>query len=381
MAINYTEFDSTPATIFADLRTAILGSSDWSDISPVPINVTNSVANVTSNANMTLTSAAGLVVGQSIVVEGGGAREENRMITAISGNVITVNSNWAQVHPIGSAVATRAMVLRSVSTSGAALIIDLQADLYATHYLGLAFYRDWSGTAPGGWVDREPGYLYWKAQGGTTTMPVHCTVSAGKDHLFIAVEGPRAWEANTTSTTYGSVKNYVFLSEVTRYHANDTTPCAVAGATSTNTATAAVTANSHQVAISRDSANTQSWSVGRLTTLTFPTLYSTDEVPGNRVCTIDGQTYLLPYVLFSQSEGIRGRLSRLFYANTNAPSPSTDYPDPVNTLVTFDGVVYKLVPVNKSDGTVNSWGPFGSINQGTAVTRSFLVAVPYAEAA
>jgi hypothetical protein len=303
-----------------------------------------------------------------------------RTVTAVSGLTITVNANWGVVFASGTTFRARSTVLKATSDRGAALIVDLEGEALGTNVIGLATYRAFTGTVPGGWTDRQGYWLYWKVAAGTATMPLHVTLSVGKNHLFIGIEGPRPHEASTTSATYGSVKNYFAMSDLIAYHAADTVPAAIAIGQSINATSGSTQFNSHQVQISRDSQNTTSWSQGRLASLEWPTIYSTDVVPMNRACTIDGSSYLLPYVLFSEAEGIRGRLSSFFYANSTAPSPFTDLPDPVGVRVEYDGIIYKLLAVNKGDGTNVAWGPFGSIANSTTVTRSVIVAVPYAVA-
>jgi hypothetical protein len=380
MAITYSEFDTTPANVVSALKTAILANTHWTDQGVVAANTTSTSATATNNAVVNLTSVDGFTVGQSIVANPGQANEVFRTVTAVSGLTITVNANWGVVFASGTTFRARSTVLKSTSDRGAALIVDLEGEALGTNVIGLATYRAYTGTAPGGWTDRQNYWLYWKAVTATTTTPIHVTLSVGKNHLFIAIEGPRAHETSAQSTIYGSVKNYFAMSDLIAYHAADTVAPAIAIGQSINATAGNIQYNSHQVQISRDSANTTSWSQGRLASLEFPTIYSTDVVPMNRACTIDGNTYLLPYVLFSEAEGIRGRLSSFFYANSTAPSPFTDLPDPVGVRVEYDGIIYKLLAVNKGDGTNVAWGPFGSAANNSSVMRSIIVAVPYAVA-
>jgi hypothetical protein len=376
VAITYTEFDTTPAGLIAALKAAILVNAHWTDLGVVDADTTSTGATTGAGNTVTLTSATGFTVGQWITVNPG-ATEIYRQITAVAGNVITISGTWGVIFASGTAFKARSTVLKSTSDNGTELILDLEGDL-STNYMGVIAYRQWSGTAPGGWTDAKPSWLYWKVAAGTTTMPIHVTLSAGKNHLFIAIEGPRPNETSPTSTTYGSVKNYFALSELTKYHAGDTINPAISIGVPTNTAVTAVNSGGHTVGISRDAANTLSWGVGRLASLDWPTIYTTDVVSMNRVCTIDGNVYLLPYVMFSENEGIRGRLTNFFFCNTNSPSPITDYADPVGTRVAYNGIVYKLTAVNKGDGTNVAWGPFGSVANSSAVTRSIIVAVPFA---
>lgn len=384
MAITYTEFDTTPAGLVAALKTQILVNTHWTDQAVVAVNTTNSVATTSAGTTATLTSATNFTVGQWITVAPGGTGgpEIYRQITAVAGNVITVSQTWGSIYAIGVTFRSRSTVLKSTSDNGTELILDIEGDLQ-TNYMSVQAYRQYTGTAPGGFTDAKQSWLYWKAAAGTLTMPIHVTLSVGKNHLFFAIEGPRANETSATSTIYGSLKNYFALSELTKYHAGDTvTNPAISIGVPTSIVTATVNSGAHQVGISRDAANTVSWGVGRLASLDWPTIGTTDVVSMNRQCTIDGNAYLLPYVMFSETEGMRGRLTNFFFANTNAPTPATDYPDNIGHRVTYSGIVYKLIALNKGDGSVAAWGPFGSVGNGSAgiQLKTIILAVPYAVA-
>ena len=377
--ITYTEFETTPALVQARLKTEILANSHWSDLG-ITQSVTTTVGATTAAGNtVTLTNAAGFAAGQVIQI-GAGAVE--KIIASVAGNVITLTTTWGAIYATGSTFKNKGQALQSTTTSGAKLILNMDGEISNFNCLGMSTHSNWVGTGPDGFVDRETAFLYWKAASGTSTMPIHVTLSVGQDHIFIGIEGPRSHETSPTSTTYGSVKNYFAMSDLVRYHAADLVPTSISIGQNRNSATPSTAQNSHQVAISRDSLDTTSWPAGRLASLDFPTVFATDVVTMNRTCTIDGKNYLLPYVLFSEAEGIRGRLSNFFYANTNTPSPATDYPDPVNVRVEYEGIVYRLLAVSKGDGTNAAWGPFGAAaNSSSSPLRSVIVAVPYAEAA
>lgn len=381
--ITFTEFETTPATLIADLRTAILTNTHWSDLGITEVSTTSTGATTSAGFTVALTSVAGLVVGQGITItNAGGTLTADRVISGISGTTVTVSVAWGSIFPTGSTFKTRAKVLQCTTTDGAKMIVNLEGEQSTFNNLGVSMHTNWVGTAPDGFVDRETAFVYFKGTGGITNMPVHVTLSVSKDHLFVALEGPRAHELSPTSTTYGSIKNYFAMSSLVRYHAADTVPTVVGIGQNRNAAAPSVTQNSHQVGISRNSTDTSSWGAGRLASLDFPTVYSTDVITMNRACTIDGRNYLLPYVLFSEAEGIRGRLQHFFYCNTNTPSPATDYPDPVGIRVEYEGVIYRIIAANKGDANQVAWGPFGSASNGAAGTqlRTVLVAVPYAVA-
>jgi hypothetical protein len=382
MTITYEEFDTTPAGLVAALKTKILLNPHWTD-QGVTVVSTTSTGSAASNGNtVTVTSAAGFTVGQWISIGAGGANEQTRQITAINGSTITVTSTWSYTFATGSTVKTRNTVLRSTSDRGAKLIVDLEAGTWdgaAYHVLGVSAYREYTGTAPGGQTDASKSHsLYWKSSTGTATMPLHVVLSVGKNHLFFTIEGPRANEPSATSTTYGSLKTYFSFCDIIPYHVSDTVPAAVLSAC--HAYNNSVLSSHHLAQISRDSMDTYPWSNGRLASLDWPTMYTTDVVTMPRNCTIDGSTYLFPYVVFSEMEGLRGRLSSFYYCGTTQPS-TFDYSEPVGSKVTYDGVVYKLLSINKGDGTSAIWGPFGAISNSTSITRSLVLAVPFAVAA
>jgi hypothetical protein len=377
MAITYTEFDTTPAGLIAALKAAILTNADWSAIAVTPVSTTTSGATTSTGTTVTVTSATGFTVGQWITI--GTSPETYRQITAIAGSTITVSAQWGAVYSSGSVFKTRNNIVTAVTDRGAEIFLDLEAGGDNASFLGVALHRDWTGTVPGGHVDTKNFYTYYRFSAGTSTMPLHVILSLSKNHLFFSIEGPRAWETSPTSTTYGSIRNYFAVCDLVPYHAADTTPCVVAIGMTTNSPVPTVTNSAHQVSISRNTLDTLSWQPGRLATLDWPTIYTTDVVTPNRDCTIDGKTYLLPYVMFSEVQGLRGRLSDFFYCGTTAPSPVTDLAEPVGTRVEFDGAEYKLLAVNKGDGSNVAWGPFGSIDNDSSPTRSLVLAVPYAD--
>lgn len=88
-----------------------------------------------------------------------------------------------------------------------------------------------------------------------------------------------------------------------------------------------------------------------------------------------------PYMVSSEVEGPRGRLSSFFFCgSTAAPTMPTEMPESAGSKLTFDGIVYKLLAVNKGDGSYVAWGPFGFAQNDSIVTRSVVVAVPFAVA-
>lgn len=381
MTITYSEFDTTAGTLIADLKAAILTNAAWAAIAVTPVSTTSTGATTSAGNTVTLTSATGFTAGQWITVNPG-ATEVYKQVASVAGNVVTITTTWGAIFASGTTFRTRNNILKATTDRGADMIVDLEGADTNNGWLGLSLYRQWTGTAPGGQVDADQYSIYYRTSASTSAIPVHVTLSVSKNHLFIGLEGPRASELNPTSTIYGSVRNYFAVTDLVPYHLTDSVP-AVIGLGTYSLGAPTVNNGGHRASISRDSINANSWQSGRLASLDWPTVQMTDVVTMNRSCTIDGKTYLLPYVLFSNTEGLRGRLKHFFYCGTTAPTPSTDLPEPVGSKVTYDGVTYKLLAVNKGDGAASAWGPFGSSNNtsGTTLLRSVVVAVPFADAA
>lgn len=381
MAITYIEFDTTPATLIADLKTRILTNPAWSDQGVVAVTATSTNATTAAGSTVILNDATGFTVGQWIVANPGGS-ELYREITAVSGNTITISGTWTVILPIGTTYRTRNTVLRSTSDRGADLIVDLEGGQLTAAAYTFQVYRQYTGTAPAVQTPPRLHSIFWRVSGGTMTQVLHVVLSVSKNHLYFSIEGPRGNEAGTFNTSVGSLRNYFALCDLIPYHAADTVPAAVAiGVTNISSTPSVQSYSSHNVYISRDAANTVTWSPGRIASLDWPTIHTSEVVTMNRTCTIDGNTYMFPYVLFSETEGIRGRLSSFFYCGTSAiPTVTTDIPEPVGSKVTYDGIVYRLLAVNKGDGTNPAWGPFGAVVNQTQVTRSIVVAVPFADA-
>ena len=380
MTLIYEEFETTSANLVSDLATRILTHPDWSDQGVVNVSSNTTAALSTSGSTATVANGALFAIGDFVVVNPGASNEFRRTVTNVVGNVLTMNANNSVAFASGTPIATVVRVLKCTTTRGAKMIVDLGGAPHTPHAsFGINVYNDYAGTTPRGGIEPKQFYI-WYRSGALQSAVITVTLSVSKEHIYIALEGPKPWQAGPTSTTYGSLKNCFAMSDLVPYHDEDVTPSVVAIGNSMNSSTPAVTADSHQASINYTHNGLSPWHAVRLATLTFPSIYSSDIVPVNRQCGIDGNTYLLPYVVFSEIEGIRGRLARFFYANTNAPSPPTDYPDPVGTRVDYDGITYRMNTPYKGDGTLAAWGPFGSVlNTGGSAARTVIVAVPRAE--
>lgn len=308
MALAYSEFSTTQGNLLADLRTAILASSDW-----------------------TRPNAAGFP-----------------------------------------------SLYKATTTRGAVMAFNLEQAAQALHGLTIGVFRNHDGTNG---TDLLTKYLYYRTSVGTmaSTSPLYCTVSVSKEHIYISIEGPRPSDLGAMSTAVGSAKVYFALCDLVPYHAADTLPVVACIANPNPTPVASTGANYYVVQVSRNAANSTSWSPGKLMTLDFPSYGTNETLQSSRPCTIDGNYYLTPYVYFDDADGIRGRLSSIFFGGYNGSDSPECAPPPLGSKVTYNGVSYKLLAPNRGDGSSsNMWGPLGAGgNGGTAsVLKSIVIGVP-----
>lgn len=380
MGTYYTEFDTTGQNLIYDLGNAILGSSDWSRINPTAALLTTSASVVAGGTTLTFTSTtgSGLAIGSIIAIDApGSATREYRAVTAIAATTITVAA-LTYAHASGASVYLGNEVFKATTTRGADMVLDLTDTAPTTFNLNMAVYRSHTGTVG---TDRNAKYLYWRPSAGALTNPLHVTVSVGKEHIFVGIEGPRANEAGAVSTAVGSPKSYFAMCDLVPYHAGDTTPVVFAGGYSTNAFAASTAGNNHSGQLSRNYANTGSWNPARLMTLDFPGTNSTTTVQPNRVAAGDGNFYVWPYVTCSDTDGPRGRLSSFFFAGFTSSTLVDGIGSPVlGQTISYGGANYKLIAVDKSNAASEVWGVFGAAANSTASTAyySVVVAVPWA---
>lgn len=376
MALIYNEFDTTLGELTVALRNAILASSDWSKINSSAVIQSTSASASAGATALTFVSTTGFSVGQSVRV-GTGPTAEYKNITATTATTITFTSQaLLNAQGSGTQVFPLSEVLKATTTRGAEMIVDLAESSVHAQALVMAAWRAHDGTTG---TDKTQRWMYHRAATATaTTIPLHCIVSASKEHLFVSVEGPRANEPGASSATVGSVRNYFFFDDVVPYHASDTNPVVFAGGMMAGSQGASAVNNSHQGHFSRNYANTASWSVAKPLTLDFPTLSSAETVQVTRLSVGDGKYYLSPYVCFGDESGMRGRLASFFHAGFNS-SDTPEIPSaPIGQKIQYDGEWYKILAVSKSDGANSTWSQLGAAANATSTTahRSVLVAVP-----
>jgi hypothetical protein len=386
MTIVFDEFDTTIGGFSDAVAAKILTHPDWADITPT-LSTTLTAASTSGATVYTVASTAGFVVGQHVVVTFNSVAYALTITAISSATSLTVNTSTGVAMTIGTPLALRAKLLKATTTRGAQMVVDLNpAPRAALHRHDVDVWRTHTGASNGG-TDSVRRYLYSRINATSllTTTPIHVIVSVSKEHLFIGVEGPTAAEPLASSTTAGSLRTYLAISDLVPYHSADVTPAVVvSGNLTAYTGTVQASTGlilAQQVDISRSADDTQSWDAGRMASLQFPNSRGPSEASNMPLtCTIDGKTYLLPYVTFSAREGIRGRLARFFFAGANRTGSQSEDPVPVGAQVTFDGIVYKLMVPSKGDTAVSVYSGFGAGGSGTDGYAGVVVAVPIAEA-
>jgi hypothetical protein len=372
MALHYTEFDSTTENLFADLNLAILQSSDWARLtSDVPLATTNAIS---GTASLSFASTAAFSVGQVVVI-GTGAQREYQNIATVSPSQITLASNLSRSYAAGTEVRAGNNLYKATTTRGAQMVIDL-SDSASKQGLAMAIYQSHDGTAG---VGKRLKYLPWRYSPGAQSDILHVTLSLGKEHFFLMIEGPRGGESGAVSSLYGSFRDCAFLSDVVPYDEEDAVPVVVAGGANTFSASGSSVGNSSHLAhVSRNLQATANWAPVRLASLQFLSAGEDEVINVQRQRELDGRFILTPYVVFADESGMRGRLSSLFFAGFSQSSDHAVPPPQLGSKVQYQGLWYKLLAVNKGDGNRSVWGPLGAVQNENASSfaRSVVVGVP-----
>lgn len=381
MGLSYTEFDTTQQNLLADLRAAILASTDWSRLTgdTALLSTSGSVAAGGTSIPFTSTTGSGIAIGSIIAIDAPGSLREYRAVTAITTTAITVAA-LSYAHASATNIYWGNEVYQATTTRGAKMIVDFSDAALTQTALSLRFWRDYAvptSGVPGAGTDGIAKYLFWRSTGGTSAQNLHVIVSASKEHLFVSIEGPRPGESSPVSATVGSSRQYMFIADMVPYHVGDTTPVVVCAASNAFVASSSVGNIPYNVHTSRNYANTGSWQSAKLLTLTAPAGNMAETIGAQRQTTGDGNFYLAPYVVVGDDCGFRGRLNKFYYAGYTF-STNPDVPvAAVGSTLTYDGGTYKLLAVNKSDGSTNQYGPFGAVDNAATSTywRSPIVAV------
>lgn len=373
----YTEFDTTTQGLPVALRNAILASSDWSRLTPSTAIMPTTAAAAAAATTLTVssTSGSGLVVGSIIAIEDPSSSiREYRAVTALAATTITVAA-LSYAHASGTNIYWGSEVLKATTTRGAPMVIDLVDAVPSTFNLNMAMWQNHDGTTG---TDRLAKFLYWRPSGGALNHLLHVKVSAGKEHLYIEIEGPRTYETGAVNATGGSQRNYVFMCDLVPYHAGDTTPCVVVGGAGVASAVSSIANKNWQVHQSRNVVNNTSWVPAKMVSLAFPSVSGNETIGVQRSTSLDGNFYLTPYVIVGDDVGFRGRLSSFFYSGMTFSDILEDSGPPVGAETTYSGKKYKLLAVSKSEAATMTWQQFGGASNNAAGTyfKSPVVAVP-----
>lgn len=289
---------------------------------------------------------------------------------------ILLSTDWSQPN------ASLPGLVKTVTGRGATIAVDFNAVAPTVQVGTFDVFASHDGTTAGPSVRK---FLRYKrvSSGTTATVNLHVVLSAGRDHLFVSIEGPWTNEANTDSGNYGSIRNYLAISEITSYFdlAADPAPCVGVVGRQINGGPS-WTNGSYDIYVSRNRANNQSWVKGKVLSLdpVVAASFGGTMLNGNRQTVSDGNYYLSPYVVAEDADGFRGRLGKLFMAGWNNQSYNDIPPPPQGQIVTYGGEQYRLIAANKSDATEDCYDALGIIANGSggAYANSPVVAVPYA---
>jgi hypothetical protein len=282
---------------------------------------------------------------------------------------ILLSSDWS--NPAGQRVLC-------TTTRGADMCVDLADSAATATGMTLAAYRT-SGLA-----DKTNRYIAWRGSGGATSDTVHVMLSVGKEHLFIAVEGPRAGETNAVSATNGSCRQPFFIGDIVPYFAADTVATVLLIGQTVSATSIYGTGKCH---VGRNQANSSSWVQAKLATLCFPACDLTSStvswLSANHLAS-DGNTYLWPYVVIEDTAGMRGRVSKCFFLGGNggiAGSDGFDNFTPTFAKYTIGSETFIAIPPQRGGALITpnvTRTAFGSSNNSTAADMGPLIAVPSA---
>ena len=164
---------------------------------------------------------------------------------------ILASTDWAR--PNSGSFPT---LYKATTTAGAQMCIDINTTAITTTNLIYTWYRTHDGTT--GVDPLSKGFRFKRNATGTLAANTyHGRVSAGKDHLYIDIEGPRPGETNTDHSGLGSLRNYLFMSALEPYYDTvDTTPTVIVGGGQWINTSSALGNGSHVAYASRNGRNT-----------------------------------------------------------------------------------------------------------------------------
>jgi hypothetical protein len=282
---------------------------------------------------------------------------------------ITTSTDWSNI---------TANIVKATTTRGAEMVLDLNKAAPVNNYATVAFWRTHNGSSG---TDEITRYLHWKYQsGGTTSNSLHCLVSASKEHLLLQVEGPYGSESNTDHVESGSKRTTLIMADIVPYHGGDTTETVAVWSNIVNTQS---TSNGNQyIHVARNQADTGSWLPASLTTIN--TLWGQDAAQGAMPMTLqhiakgDGKTYLFPYVVIENQDGLRGRLNNMYWAGWSRSAINGEGGGLTEgSTVTYGGSDYVIRKFFKAlnISSSSSYSPFGYVPASTQYGFEPLIAV------
>lgn len=276
---------------------------------------------------------------------------------------ILLSTDWANI---------TGQVVKATTTRGAQMVVDL-ADAAATAMRAqLGVYRTHDGSTG---VDKVTRYVSWRDSGGATSDPLHVRVSAGKEHLYIDIEGPRPGEANAVDSNNGSQRQCFYIGDLVPYFGGDTI-AAVAMFGPTNQGNF----SGYTWHVSRNQGNNASWVPANAISLQIPTSANQSVFPMNSVNPLaagDGKLYMWPYVIVEQADGLRGRINKAFMCGVTTSSAGEAAPA-LYSKRTYGGDTYILLNPIKAANTSNwSNSGFGAHAWNSTATQSSVVAIPF----
>jgi hypothetical protein len=281
---------------------------------------------------------------------------------------ITTSTDWSNI---------TANIVKATTTRGAEMVLDLNKAAPVNNYATVAFWRTHNGSSG---TDEITRYLHWKyTSGGTTSNTLHCMVSASKEHLILQVEGPYSTETNTDNVESGSKRNTLVMADIVPYHGGDTQASVFAWA-SNSTGSTASAGNTYGM-VSRNQANSASWVTTTLCVVQTPVNHDVGLGQAHtlqHVAKGDGKTYLFPYVVVENTDGLRGRLANMFWAGWSRQAIGQEGGGLVEgSTVTYSGADYLIRKFTKALNVSSSatYTPFGSVSASAQYGYEPLIAV------
>lgn len=277
---------------------------------------------------------------------------------------ILLSSDWS--NPTGN-------VVQCTTTRGATMAVKLDGAAADNNKAQLEVYRLFSG---GVGTDAITRYLTYKGASGNSAEVIRCIVSAGKEHLFISVEGPRAGETYADSATLGSLLSTFALADIVPYYSGDTV---AAVACVGNPATGLLDTNvidNTDIVVSRDQADASAWVRANLASVQFPAMpaaTATYHAYGrmlNPYAKADSYNAVLwPYLVVEQLDGLRGRLNGIYFGGFNMGALTAEQVVGCGAgqEVTYDSKTYTLLPATRTYATSHVT-PFGMAPNASAST-------------